>query len=330
MKKRYVFIIVACVLVALVAVGVLVIGLGGRIPGLSFNGIKDLGKGTSAKLTQEYETIWENADEVHSLDISWAGDEVDVTIVPDGNTIRIVEFSDKELAEEDRAELYQSGGTLQIKPKSKLINFSFNRVNLLVEVPADVASKMREIEVNTASADVDIAAFECDNMKLSTASGDIELENAVVREKLTLSSVSGDIETEGTSSVELNISSTSGEISAERIEAKKVKLSTVSGEIEVLGKYDEITANSTSGEIDLTAEKMVELADLSSVSGELTLAIPENDGMTIEYSSVSGIFSTDFDFGGVIGKKKNTGVYKEGGANIEFSTTSGSMNLLRY
>ena len=56
------------------------------------------------------------------------------------------------------------------------------------------------------------------------------------------------------------------------------------------------------------------------------ITLPENEGFTARYSTMSGGFRTDFPVSG-LGGKKGQAVYGSGKTQLEFSSTSGSISV---
>ena len=57
------------------------------------------------------------------------------------------------------------------------------------------------------------------------------------------------------------------------------------------------------------------------MSGLLSLALPQEEGFQAAYSTMSGKFRSDFTGA----EEKGTFLYRTGGADIQFTTTSGDM-----
>lgn len=67
---------------------------------------------------------------------------------------------------------------------------------------------------------------------------------------------------------------------------------------------------------------------MTSVSGGLTLALPEDAGFEAAFSSMSGEFRSDFPVSGDRGPSGRA-LYGDGRCKLEFATTSGSMVVAR-
>ena len=121
---------------------------------------------------------------------------------------------------------------------------------------------------------------------------------------------------------------TAGAAELSQVAASEVKLTAVSGEMAFQGQAGELWGDSISGAVDIALAQCPQAAKLRSVSGGLTLALPENDGFEAAFSSVSGRFQCQFPASGDKGPKGRA-LYGSGGAQLEFSTTTGDIRLLR-
>lgn len=325
-KKQAVFTLVACSIAALVLTGVLLVGLSSGGFGLG-----RLRREHESGMRREdgqyrYEYAWDlEESRVTGLDVEWINGPVEIKTGGEGR-IRIVESAGWELKDNEKLQLSSSGGVLKIKWEGRIINFSLfqNRYkSLTVEVPQAVAEAMEELTCSTTSGNVTVSGFTAREWEVSTASGDMEL-SGIAGEEGSLSTASGSVTVEdGRFSQELHANTTSGPMTFSRVEAGQVDLNTVSGAVTYQGSAEDFEADSVSAAVRGELDNCPEEADLSSVSGGLLLAIPENKGFQVEYSSISGEFSTDFP----VTEKAGRAVYASGGAEFSFSTTSGNMEV---
>lgn len=175
-------------------------------------------------------------------------------------------------------------GTLTVEvPKRSLLRGNTS-LDLIVELPAGSSVSFR-----TASADV-VCEGELGSLTGRTASGD------VVVERLT---GTADI---GTASGDIRLTETAG----------PVKCQTASGDTVVGRAGGPVTANTASG--DITVEEAVESAilktasgdlrisgmasgraDATSVSGDISVAVPSGIGVYLDLSTISGHVSSALD-----------------------------------
>lgn len=329
MKKSQIFTIVTFSVAALLLTGVLVVGL--NTDGFHF------GKWAEEPMGfHNAEKIELTGDEaVELVDISWVEGPVTVGRSPDGN-IYLTESAHREIGEEDAMSASFSGGKLTVRWDGQwfrrwinwsIFNFGSSAKELEVLIPGDGA--LDGISISNTSGDVTVEGFSGEEMNFSSTSGDLRLKGLAVEKQLNTSTVSGDIVLDGVRAGELNASTTSGELEMEAMEAEKLNISTTSGECVYSGGAKELHASTVSGEMEFALTECPAQAELESVSGDVTLALPDNDGFTANYSSVSGEFESEFPTTGSKGKHDGTAVYGTGSAKLRFSTTSGEMEINR-
>lgn len=153
---------------------------------------------------------------------------------------------------------------------------------------------------------------------------------------LSVATVSGDIRTERdfVQMGQLRLSSTSGDICFTKIEADSVRISTVSGEIraaELIGNAD---LSTTSGDIRVFLKELQGDFSVSTVSGEVSLALPSDAAFDFSFHSVSGECNTFFDDELSFNKKGTDADGTHGsGSNlpkVKISGTSGDLRITEY
>lgn len=328
MKKSAIFTIVACSIAVVILAGVMVVGMtsDGFGIGTLLEGEPDAANG------REYSYTWDPAEtEVEGLDISWISGSIDLK-VGSGPLIRITERSNRDLKENEKLELSSSNGTLKIKWNNEFISFSLfhnKSKSLTVEVPKEVAEKLEKLNCSNTSGTITASGFTAEEMEFSSTSGRLEL-SALNAQEADFNTTSGDIELDGVKAVEeLHANTTSGSVRLDGASTEKATLNTVSGSVEYAGTAKELEAGSVSASVSAELDQCPERVDMDSVSGGLTLSIPENDGFEAEFSSVSGTFSSDFPTTGDSGKSGRA-LYSGGKAKFSFSTTSGSMEVRKH
>lgn len=327
MKKSQIFTIVACSAAALLLTGVLAVGLSTD----SFS----LGDPNPQKAKTHRRQVDFHLEEspVESLDIYWVDGKVEITQSPDSQ-IHIIESSEKELAPEDQMEATVSGGTLNIKWDGQWYNkftkwisfgwFQYGGKELTVQLPPAVAAELDALKVSTTAGDVDLnIPCQTEEASFSTTSGQLRLPGLTVAEALSISSVSGNIILETAQCQTLRVSTTSGQLALNQLAAEEADISSTSGDCGYTGTAGDLHMNTVSGCMQAGLTACPEKAEMSSVSGHLTLALPENPGFTVEYSTVSGAFSSDFPVTH-LGKEHHMS-YGNGQGVLNFHTTSGDI-----
>lgn len=328
-KKQAVFTLVACSIAVLFLTGVLAVGLTDGNFGLA-----NLRGGYAYAETENgyrYEYSWNvEESELTGLDVDWINGRVELKI-GSKNYVKIEETANRALGDEEKLQLSSSGGTLRIKWDDKFLNFSIfeNRYkDLVVELPRSLAGKLELLECSTTSGNITVEGLAAERAEVQSTSGDLKL-SGLKGEYGSFSTTSGNIGLEASSFEEsLNVSTVSGCCDLFGLKGGQVSLNTVSGKLSYQGSANQFDANSISAPVLAELSACPEKADFHSVSGELTLAIPENAGFEVDYSSVSGAFSSDFPVEGGVGNSGRA-LYAKGKSAFSFSTTSGDMQIQR-
>ncbi len=326
LKKSQIFTIAACSAAAVLLTGVLVAGMAGD--GFSF-GKEEAGPGNC----QNREDLSLDGEKLAAVEVSWVAGPVTIGKSPDGD-IHIIESARREITQEDAMQVTLGGGKLTVRWDGqwfrRWINwnlFGSGHKALEVQLPAPAEGELVDMKISNTSGDIKAEGFSGNEMHFSSTSGDILLKAVSAQEKFQASTVSGDMTFEEASCGELEASTTSGSMTFEGITAETLGLNTTSGDCKFTGGAQAVHANTVSGEIWVELSRRPDEVEMDSVSGDVWLGIPENDGFIADYSSVSGDFETEFGEpgGGKSGKLR----YGAGGAEFGFHTTSGSMSIFR-
>ena len=283
-------------------------------------GLGELSQPQEEAFDQDYRYSW-NVDEdpVTGLNISWFHGPVELK-VGDGNVIYVTERSSGELEEGERLELSSSGGVLTIKWNSQLLALDLLDTRskaLAVQVPAQVAAQLKELRCTTVSGTVTARGFSAEELEFASDSGSLELYD-LQAEEASLQATSGALLLQG--------AQIAGEL--RDVAAGRAELSSVSGGLWYQGQADELAAGTISGAVEAALAACPQQARMTSVSGGLTLALPEDAGFEAAFSSMSGEFRSDFPVSGDRGPSGRA-LYGDGRCKLEFATTSGSMVVAR-
>lgn len=278
--------------IALVLTGVLVWGIGNNhnMNFFSFN----LFGGSGFSYNDDNYKIGNGEvprDHVSQIEVNWTAGNVTIApTVGDAATdvITITEESGTQLEEDYELRYKLEDGVLKImfaKPNVKFqgIFQSLNK-DLVIHVP--VGTALSDITIDTVSANIDLESITAAN--------------------------------------QFNLATVSGNIDGTQITADVMEAETVSGKI----RWNEaslktVSAESVSGEINVAYLTMPTNIQMETVSGAMTLGLPENEGFKVDYDSVSGDFDCDFD----VKINKNMAMYKNGVNKIDLETVSGNMKI---
>ena len=151
------------------------------------------------------------------------------------------------------------------------------------------------------------------------------LPEELMLKELKINCVSAKIEVDSIQAEELNLNTISGAVTAEVLGAmRELRVSTVSGKASVTAqRIETVEMNSTSGVLLLSAEETPERIDMDTVSGAVTLILPEDTGMTLRFDTVSGKLSSELP-GERDGKNS---VFGDGTCECSVDTTSGDLRI---
>lgn len=143
--------------------------------------------------------------------------------------------------------------------------------------------------------------------------------------ELEIETVSSNIELTDLNCESIEIYKVSGSLRTENVTSGHIDYGTVSGSVELQGGFRSVNGESVSGSTKIRSFICPGEIDIESVSGSIKIQIPENDGFAVNKSSASGSLNSDFE--GTI--RKDGMVYKNGGAQFNFDTVSGSVTVNR-
>lgn len=260
---------------------------------------------------------------IQSIYLDFVSEEISVVSTNDSK-IRVEESSSRPLKDNEMMRCSANGGSFIATSglhNSNWFNWtSFADVRVTLYIPA---AYKNNVALHSVSGTIDAKDFSAAELKLDTTSGTINAGNIQASGNASASSVSGEITLRDVSAGSTDMHETSGTISVSGGNLGKVSAHSTSGEITLdAQQIDSVDAGSTSGSVRVSSESMPTNIKVGTVSGSVTLELPENDGFTLRTSSVSGSVSNDF--------ATAHGVYKNGGQNnIEVGTTSGSITLIK-
>ncbi len=175
-------------------------------------------------------------------------------------------------------------------------------------------------------ADISIAV----PVDLPTKVGTVSAEGllAGVHARTSVSTVSGSLVVDGTRGT-LEADTVSGEVVV-RDHAGDLTLNTVSGELAASGALARVQANSVSGELALDVTSAATSIDATSVSGDITVRLPDGEGVHVSAHAVSGRLVLDGEaHGGRMPGRSVDLTRGDGRSRVTASTVAGNVTLLR-
>lgn len=284
MKKIWIIILI-CILINLIIffTGVLIraINQGGNF----------MNWGTKLSKENVYIQKEEKIEITNLKEISFYTSKGDVEVIlTDDKELRIVQYSNKELEEEEKFQINKSSDRIEIKENRMLGRFfsflSYRRQLFEIYLPKEY---IEDLEVQTVSGDLKIPeTLHLANIIFETTSADIKIENEIKGEEIIIKSVSGDIRVGKIEGNKIQMKTTSGEIKSKETTANTIQVKSVSGDIELGNTKGEVEAKSTSGNIILNQFLIEGNSELGSVSGEITIYLAQESNCKIKTRTTSG------------------------------------------
>lgn len=265
---------------------------------------------------------------VTQLKIEWWNGPVEIRPW-EGDTIRVAEYSPRPLEDSERMGIREKNGKLHIQWNENGIRFGSWRLkkHLVVELPTDAV--LEEIRAENTSGSLYLAGISLGKGNLETTSGMVYC-HGLRAEKMRVETTSGEVQMEGASVGELRVETISGEQRILEFAAQYFKGETVPGPLTAIGNGEELKLSTVSGPLTVQVGQHPRKVKLETVSGPVEAVLPEGEpGFTVEYSSLSGRFSSQFPLTGKLGKREGSAVYGAGGTQLHLETVSGSMGLCK-
>lgn len=227
-----------------------------------------LGFGSGKELRKsEYIRKEESIDlvDVDKIELEFKSSDLNVHFTEDSK-MRVVQYSAKELKENELFKVNKTSSTINISEKNKIYFFYigfFDQKAYDVYIPKEYE---KTLKISLVSGDIEVdESLKFDDLTISSTSGDIKMGD-IEAKNIGIETVSGDIKLQNLKEENLKLKTTSGDIFVESAEGK-VNLKTVSGDITINNGIGEIEAKTTSGEIE--TRKIEGSVNMQSVSGNI-------------------------------------------------------------
>ena len=183
------------------------------------------------------------------------------------------------------------------------------------------------VQISTVNGDVDVGTgLEVGQLSVKTANGDAQVNDLGCQELL-FHSASGDLDGTGINSVSVAANTASGDVQLTGVFGT-VKVGTASGDVTLTGSVRELRCSSASGDVEAELQQVPEQLELGSKSGDCEVVMPDGQGFTLQFSTVSGELDSDFPLVGPIGKRSGEAIYLDGGGRVfRVSSVSGDIML---
>ncbi|MDR1117040.1 MAG: DUF4097 family beta strand repeat-containing protein [Oscillospiraceae bacterium] len=265
-----------------------------------------------------------NAADISNIEIDWTAGKVGISAY-DGSEIKFTQTSNRSIEDKDRMVYKVEAGKLRVRDGDGQRKYGFisfgnkNSTDLTMWIPANIY--LSALDVSVVSASASVSGVTLGRINIDGVSGGITVYN-IISEEARFDTVSGEITAEGIEIGNLKSDSVSGS-AAFYGTMKKLNYSSVSGAVKLEGSVNEARCDTTSGSVEISSSVCPGYISASTVSGSVTIAIPDNDGFTLSYDKVSGSLSNDFPTTESGGRK----IYGNGSADFNIDTVSGGLNI---
>ena len=247
----------------------------------------------------------EFSENIEKIEIDWTSGKVNI-LPASSDKISIEEKTSRDVSENEQMHYLLDGKTLKIKfVKSGTPLISAVTKELNVYIPEN--SSVKELDVGTASANINAEVSGVASASFSTASGDV---GAVL---------------DGAKDIDLDTASGRTEIVCKG-EVNEFEANSASGDMQITADHiADADIETASGKIECVFGKTPDKLDVDSASGEVRLTLPETAGFTADIDTASGSFNCEF----ATVRNGNSYVCENGASKISVSTASGDIDFLK-
>lgn len=244
----------------------------------------------------------------------------DVKIISSNtNELRVVQYSSKKTKEKDLFTYKKEDNNLSIEDNYSdfCVGFCFNvGARYEIYIPSTYT---KNLNINEISGDIKVEEHDINlnNLSLKTTSGDIEINNNITANTLTVDTKSGEIQMANIKANKANIQSISGDLYLASIISKDIYMHTISGEVEVSNLIGKLDIKTTSGDIEINRFSIKGNSKIASTSGDVDVILNNDSPCNVIMNSVSGDKNLPNN-SSLVGK----GTYK-----LEIQTTSGDIEV---
>lgn len=138
-------------------------------------------------------------------------------------------------------------------------------------------------------------------------------------------SAAADIRVDGLPITNVVLNTASGNCAFTDCAVEKMQVNAVSGDLDYSGVLKKLELNGASADCNLRLSDAPAAIGMNTASGDLNLTLPDNCGFTLDRSSLSGVFQSDF----ATTTENDKIVCGDGTCQITFSSLSGNINICR-
>ena len=144
-------------------------------------------------------------------------------------------------------------------------------------------------------------------------------------QSLEISAAAAGIWVDGLPITNVVLDTASGDCAFTDCTVEKMQVNAISGDLDYSGVLKKLELNGASADCNLWLSDAPAAIGMNTASGDLNLTLPDNCGFTLDRSSLSGAFQSDF----AITTENDKIVCGDGTCQITFSSLSGNINICR-
>jgi DUF4097 and DUF4098 domain-containing protein YvlB len=316
---KLVLIFSSILIVCLVGIGIIV--------GIYYNngnyedGLKNMfGKGIDVNETEIFDL-----DGVSNLNVDCVSGRIEV-IESDEAKVTLDGSIWTTQSNDDFLKVTNNSGTIiaAFDTKTKPYGIFNSNVKMTVYLPKD---SMLNLEITSSSGEVTVVGLDLSNVSINSTSGKTTVLDCT-GENLSLDKSSGSTILTNADFKNIDINSTSGNIDVIDTAADITLIST-SGDTTLEKVSGSVDIMSTSGRVNVSIDGMPKEITINSISGGVKLYLDSDAAFDLSTRATSGSIKTDFDITAKDFNKYIQGTVNGGGNQVEVTTTSGNINIIK-
>jgi len=187
------------------------------------------------------------------------------------------------------------------------------------------------IIVNTVSGAISPGVVRGENIEIKSTSGAINVNNVDASGKYILETISGKCTVSSINCKKAVLNSTSGSIDINDIASEEISAKSISGSFNLAAKQGSADVETTSGKIKVKFIEGFDNIKVKSISGKVTISIPENSQFEADIQTLSGkIDCSDFSMQVKSSRPNELKATAGSGSNrIKINTTSGDVEIIK-
>lgn len=256
--------------------------------------------------------------DLNKVSLEFKSSDLNVFFTED-TQIRVVQYSYKELKEEDLFQVNKTGAHITISESNKP-QFHFFYIGFMEDSLYDVyipKSYEKSLEIKSVSGDVEVEEnLKFDDLTISSTSGDVKMGN-IEANKIKIETISGDIKLQELENEDLKLKTVSGDVLVASAKGK-IEVKTTSGEIEIQKIEGNVELSSVSGDIKSQDFKITGDSKIKTTSGNVKMYMNQESNCEIGTKSVSGNVT--------LPNRRNV-MGEEPYAQLDIDTVSGNIRL---